>query len=75
MERPISDRGRTFDDGDDEIKLETFLFDFDGNLYGSEIEVSFVAFIRGDKAFASGEDLAVQIAKDCEAAHVALGGA
>ncbi len=64
----------TFDDGDNAIKLETFLFDFDENLYGAEIEVAFVAFIRGDKAFASGDELAVQMAKDCEAARAALGG-
>ncbi len=60
----------TFDDG--EIGLETFLFDFDDNLYGTGIEVAFVAFIRGDKAFASGDDLAVQMAKDCDAARRVL---
>ena len=60
----------TFDDG--EIGLEAFLFDFDGNLYGEEIEIGFVAFVRGDKAFASGDELAAQMAKDCEVARAAL---
>jgi len=62
----------TFDDG--ELKLETFLFDFDDNLYGEEIEVAFVAFIRGDKAFADGDALAEQMDKDVAAARAALVG-
>ena len=60
----------TFDNG--EFKLEAFLFDFDDRIYDEEIEIAFVAYIRGDKAFASGEELAVQMGKDCDAARAAL---
>ena len=39
----------TFDDGSP--VLEVFLFDFDGDLYGREIEVEFIDFIRPDRRF------------------------
>ncbi|MGO9486898.1 MAG: bifunctional riboflavin kinase/FAD synthetase [Rhodomicrobium sp.] len=44
--------------------LETFLFDFDGNLYGKTLEIEFIAFIREDTKFRSVEMLAAQIAAD-----------
>jgi riboflavin kinase/FMN adenylyltransferase len=46
--------------------LEVHLFDFDGDLYGMDSEVEFLRFIRGEKKFASLEDLRVQIARDIE---------
>ncbi len=33
--------------------LETFLFDFDGNLYGKTLEIEFIAFVREDAKFRS----------------------
>ena len=39
----------TFDDG--APVLEVFLLDFDGDLYGREIAVEFIDFIRGDRRF------------------------
>ena len=48
---PTSARGPTFDNG--MPVLEVFLFDFDGDLYGHEIEVEFVDFIRDDRKFDS----------------------
>ena len=33
--------------------LEVFLFDFDGDLYGRDIEVEFVDFVRADRKFDS----------------------
>jgi riboflavin kinase/FMN adenylyltransferase len=47
--------------------LEVHLFDFEGDLYGLEIEVEFLRFIRGEKKFASVEDLREQIARDIAA--------
>ena len=47
--------------------LEVHLFDFEGDLYGMEIEVEFLRFIRGEKKFASVEDLREQIARDIAA--------
>ncbi|MGH1418798.1 MAG: bifunctional riboflavin kinase/FAD synthetase [Hyphomicrobiaceae bacterium] len=52
----------TFDDG--APVLEVFLFDFDDDLYGREISIEFVDFIRGDKAYETGEALAAQMEKD-----------
>ncbi len=45
--------------------LETFLFDFDGNLYGKTIEIEFIAFVREDAKFRSAETLAAQMVLDC----------
>jgi riboflavin kinase / FMN adenylyltransferase len=60
----------TFDDG--AAVLETFLFDFDGDLYGREIEIEFIAFIRGDRKFDGMDALVKQMAIDCDAASAKL---
>jgi riboflavin kinase/FMN adenylyltransferase len=52
--------------------LETFLFDFDGDLYGRPIKVEFVDFIRADAKFRSGADLAAQMQADCAKARAIL---
>lgn len=52
--------------------LEVFLFDFDGDLYGKEIEVEFVDFVRADAKFRSGTDLAAQMQADCAKAKAIL---
>jgi riboflavin kinase/FMN adenylyltransferase len=46
--------------------LEVFLLDFDGDLYGREIDVEFVDFIRADRKFDSSEALISQMQADCE---------
>jgi riboflavin kinase/FMN adenylyltransferase len=46
--------------------LEVWLFDFEGDLYGQEIEVEFVDFIRADRKFDSSEELITQMQADCE---------
>ncbi len=53
----------TFDNGGP--LLEIFLLEFDGDLYGREIEVAFVDFIRGDRRFDTVEDLIAQMQADC----------
>jgi riboflavin kinase/FMN adenylyltransferase len=63
----------TFDDG--APLLEVFLLDFDGDLYGHEIEVEFIDFIRGDRRFDGMEALKAQMALDCEAARKMLAAA
>jgi riboflavin kinase / FMN adenylyltransferase len=60
----------TFDAGDP--VLELFLFDFEGNLYGREIEVEFIAFVRPDAKFASIDALKEQMRQDCARAQAVL---
>lgn len=60
----------TFDNGD--AVLETFLLDFDGNLYGKTIELEFIGFVRGDRKFDSVEALVAQMDKDVAKARALL---
>jgi riboflavin kinase/FMN adenylyltransferase len=53
---------KTFDDP--EPVIEAYLLDFDGNLYGQQIEVCLVRKIRGVQLFPSKEALITQIEKD-----------
>jgi riboflavin kinase/FMN adenylyltransferase len=52
----------TFDDG--APVLEVFLLDFDADLYGRELEVEFVDFIRADRRFRSEQELVAQMDQD-----------
>ncbi|GAC1335818.1 MAG: bifunctional riboflavin kinase/FAD synthetase [Beijerinckiaceae bacterium] len=63
-------RRPTFDDGPP--LLETYLFDFDGDLYGKMAEVAFVDFIRGEAKFESPEELVEQMLKDAAQAREML---
>ncbi len=49
--------------------LELHLFDFDGDLYGRQLTVSFCARIRGVESFPSVEALVVAMEGDCDAAR------
>lgn len=53
-------------------RLEVFILDFSGDLYGRSIGVEFVAHLRGDMAFDGLDSLKAQIARDCEAARDVL---
>ena len=55
--------------------LEPYFFDFDGDLYGQEIEVALVRFLRPEAKFASLEALQQQMAEDCDAARKLLSAA
>jgi riboflavin kinase/FMN adenylyltransferase len=60
----------TFDDG--AAILEVFLFDFEGDLYGREIAVEFIDYIRPDRRFDSAAALQAQMDKDCASARGSL---
>ena len=45
--------------------LETYLFDFSGNLYDKEIEIAFVAYLRAEAKFESLDALIAQMNADC----------
>jgi len=52
--------------------LETHLFDFEGDLYGQEIEVEFVARLRGEQHFDSLDLMVEQIHRDAAQARAVL---
>jgi riboflavin kinase / FMN adenylyltransferase len=54
--------------GEQAVKIEVHLIDFDGDLYGREIGVDFVAKIRETKKFANVEGLIEQLKSDVVAA-------
>jgi riboflavin kinase/FMN adenylyltransferase len=47
-----------------EVRVETFLRDFTGDLYGKTLAVSFLSFVREEKRFSSLDELTAQIARD-----------
>lgn len=53
---------------DHTLCAETHIFDFSGNLYGKDITLDFLSFIREEKRFDSIDDLALQVRKDIESA-------
>jgi riboflavin kinase/FMN adenylyltransferase len=63
-------RRPTFDNGPP--LLEVFVFDFDGDLYGKEVEVAFYGFIRGEEIFDSVDALIAQMEDDSEKARAIL---
>jgi riboflavin kinase/FMN adenylyltransferase len=52
--------------------LEVHLFDYQGELYGAELEVEFVARLRDEQRFESLEAMVAQMHRDAEAARTAL---
>jgi riboflavin kinase/FMN adenylyltransferase len=53
--------------------LEVYIFDFAGDLYGKQIEVFFIAFLRGEEKFDSLDALLEQIRRDEAEARRILG--
>lgn len=54
--------------------IELHLFDFDGDLYGEQIRVEFIRFIRDVRPFSSASALVDQLKLDVDAAREALVG-
>ncbi len=52
-----------------ESRVEAHVLDFDGDLYGLEVDVGFLARIREEKRFSGVEELKEQIARDVEEAR------
>jgi riboflavin kinase/FMN adenylyltransferase len=65
--RPTFDHGRPL--------LEVFLLDFEGDLYGREIAVDFIDFIRGDRRFDGIEALKAQMQADVDQVRQVLAAA
>lgn len=49
--------------------IETYLFDFNRDIYGMHLKVEFLNFIRSEKRFGSAEDLVIQMRLDVEKAR------
>lgn len=55
--------------------LETYVLDFEGDLYGEEVSVALVSFLRGEEQFEDAEALIAQMDADCALARERLAGA
>lgn len=60
----------TITDGTDthRINCETYIIDFDGDIYGQNLKVEFYKLLREERKFGSVEELCQAISKDAEAA-------
>lgn len=58
--------------GEPERRLEVHLFDFEGDLYDRDLDVDFIAQLRGEKKFAGVDELREQIARDVATARELL---
>ena len=68
--RPISvGRRPTFYGADGALLVEAYLLEFDGDLYGEEAKVSFVAHLRDERAFDSVDALIDQMGRDVASAR------
>jgi riboflavin kinase/FMN adenylyltransferase len=66
-------RRPTFDNG--APLLEVFLFDFQGDLYGTALDIAFIGFIREELKFDSVEALVARMNDDCDRARAMLAAA
>ena len=62
----------TVGDPNPSLRVEAHLLDFQGELYGEELEIIFVEKLRDEKKFPSVDELKAQIARDIEQAKGAL---
>ncbi|MHA7871824.1 MAG: bifunctional riboflavin kinase/FAD synthetase [Hyphococcus sp.] len=68
----VANFGRRPTVGADAPLLETHLFDFEGDLYGETVDVSFIDFIREEQKFDGLDALKAQIMKDTQTARSIL---
>jgi riboflavin kinase / FMN adenylyltransferase len=57
--------------GGEELRVEAFLLDFTGDLYGKRLVVELWERLREERAFESEDELVAQIGRDVEAARLA----
>lgn len=57
-------------DNDDRLTVESNILDFNGNLYGSQVRLEFLSFLREEIKFPSPEALGQQIQRDIAASQV-----
>lgn len=59
-------------DGEQPIRAETHIFDFDQDIYGHPIKVNLLRFLREEKKFSGPQELTAQIAEDIRQARQVL---
>lgn len=59
-------------DSDHRVSVETYLFSYDGDLYGKQVEVHFFSFLRPERKFSDVEQLKSAMQKDVKNAKVYL---
>jgi riboflavin kinase/FMN adenylyltransferase len=59
--------------GENTPNIETFVFDFSGDLYGAQASVALVAYLRGEEKFDGLDALITQMDADCAKARDILG--
>ena len=59
--------------GENQPNIESYVFDFKGDLYGAHLSVALVAYLRPEDKFDSLEALITQMDADCAAARDILG--
>lgn len=62
-------RRPTLDNGTN-LSIEVHIMNYEGNLYGKELHLSFIERIREEKKFASLDELKAQIQEDIKKASV-----
>jgi len=63
----------TFKTGRAEL-IEAYILDFDGDLYGTELRLEFLARLRGERRFDDADSLIEQMHRDVEQARSIVGG-
>ena len=58
--------------GKNSPNLETYIFDFSGDIYGAQVSIALVEYLRPELSFDSVEALVEQMASDCEKAKETL---
>ena len=56
------------------LKVEVHILDFEEDIYGQNLKVEILEFVRGDQKFESIDELKSQITKDCQAIRQILKG-
>lgn len=51
--------------GEDSVSVESYIFDYDGNLYGRRVRLEFMRFMRPERKFEGVDALKAQIQADC----------
>ena len=57
-----------------ESRVEAHLFDWSGDLYGQDVSVALLGYLRNERKFASFDELRSQIVRDADQARAMLAG-